>query len=473
MRLIRLLCCYTILAPALTAKCIAAAPEDANRPPNVVLIFCDDLGYADIGPYGGKAPTPNLDRMAREGLRFTDFYVAQAVCSASRAALLTGCYPNRIGIQGALGPNAKVGIHRDETTLGELLKSRGYATAIYGKWHLGHLPEFLPTRHGFDDYFGLPYSNDMWPHHPTGGKNYPPLPLFDGEKVVELMPDQTKLTMAYTERAVAFIEKNKDQPFFVYLAHSMPHVPLFVSAKHRGKSGRGLHGDVIMEIDWSVGQILDTLARLKLDEQTLVIFTSDNGPWLLYGDHAGSAGPLREGKATAFDGGVRAPCLARWPGKVPAGAISREPAITMDLFATIGAIAGAELPRNRTIDGKDIRPLLFGEAGARTPHEALYFYWGRDLHAIRAGKWKLHLPHAYPQPAPPGGDARPGKYRQLKIGLELFDLETDPGETTNLAAKHPNVVARIESLAEQARNDLGDAALGREGKNVRAPGRVP
>jgi arylsulfatase A-like enzyme len=451
---------------------VAVAADGPTRPPNVVLIFCDDLGYADIGPYGGKAPTPNLDRMARQGLRFTDFYVAQAVCSASRAALLTGCYPNRIGIQGALGPNSKVGIHRDETTLGELLKSRGYATAIYGKWHLGHLPEFLPTRHGFDDYFGLPYSNDMWPHHPTGGKNYPPLPLMDGEKIVELMPDQTKLTTTYTERAVAFIDRNKEQPFFVYLAHSMPHVPLFVSEKHRGKSGRGLHGDVIMEIDWSVGRILDALARLKLDEQTLVIFTSDNGPWLLYGDHAGSAGPLREGKATAFEGGVRVPCLARWPGKIPAGAVSSEPAITMDLFATIGAIAGAELPKDRTTDGRDIRPLLFGEPGARSPHEALYFYWGRDLHAVRAGKWKLHFPHAYPQPAPPGGDARPGRYRQLKIGLELFDLEVDPGETTNVAAEHPDIASRIEAFAEQARKDLGDAALKREGKNVRAAGSV-
>jgi arylsulfatase A-like enzyme len=463
---------FTALAAVLSCTGVAAASDLAERPPNVVLILCDDLGYADIGPFGGKAPTPNLDRMAKEGLRLTDFYVAQAVCSASRAALLTGCYPNRIGIQGALGPNSKVGIHSGETTLGELLASRGYATAIYGKWHLGHLPEFLPTRHGFDDYFGLPYSNDMWPHHPTSGKNYPPLPLFDGEKIVEWMPDQTKLTTAYTERAVSFIEKNKDGPFFVYLAHSMPHVPLFASDKHREKSGHGPHGDVIMEIDWSVGQIFNVLARLNLDEQTLVVFTSDNGPWLLYGDHAGSSGPLREGKATAFDGGVRVPCLARWPGKVPAGAVSREPAIAMDLFATIGAIGGADLPKDRTIDGKDIRPLLFGEAGARSPHEALYFYWGRDLHAIRAGKWKLHFPHAYPQPFPAGGNAKPGKNRELKIGLELFDLEVDPGETTNLAAKHPEIVARIESIAEQARNDLGDAALKRGGKNVREPGRA-
>jgi arylsulfatase A-like enzyme len=252
----------------------------------------------------------------------------------------------------------------------------------------------------------------------------------------------------------------------------MPHVPLFVSDKHRGKSGQGPHGDVIMEIDGSVGQILEALARLKLDEQTLVIFSSDNGPWLLYGDHAGSAGPLREGKATAFDGGVRVPCVVRWPGKVPAGAISREPAITMDLFATIGAIAGAQLPKDRIIDGKDIRPLLFGEAGARSPHEALYFYWGKDLQAIRAGKWKLHFPHGYPQPAPAGGNAKPGKYRQLKIGRELFDLEADPGETTNVASKHPDIAERIELLAEQARIDLGDAGAKREGKNVREAGRI-
>jgi arylsulfatase A-like enzyme len=245
---------------------------------------------------------------------------------------------------------------------------------------------------------------------------------------------------------------------------------LFVSEKHRGKSGQGLHGDVIMEIDWSVGEILRTLKRLELDERTLVIFTSDNGPWLLYGDHAGSAGPLREGKATAFEGGVRVPCIVRWPGKVPASAICREPAITMDLFATIGAIAGAEQPKDRVIDGQDIRPLLFGEADLRSPHEAIYFYWGRDLHGVRAGKWKLHFPHTYPQPAPAGGGGKPGKYRQLKIGMELFDLEADPGETTDVAMKHPDIIERLQALAERAREDLGDARLKREGKNTRPVG---
>jgi arylsulfatase A-like enzyme len=458
----------------LLLACFTGSLSAQQPPPNVVLINCDDLGYADISPYGGKAPTPNLDRMAKEGMRFTDFYVAQAVCSASRAALLTGCYPNRIGIQGALGPNSKVGIHRDETTIGELLKPRGYATAIYGKWHLGDAKQFLPTRNGFDDYLGLPYSNDMWPNHPTGGKNYPQLPLIDGEEVVELMPDQTTLTTLYTQRAVKFIEQHRGKPFFVYLAHSMPHVPLFVSEKHRGKSGRGLYGDVIMEIDWSLGEVLATLKRLNLDEQTLVIFTSDNGPWLSYGDHAGSAGPLREGKATAFDGGVRVPCLARWPGKVPAGATCREPAISMDWFATLGAIAGAQIPADRIIDSKDIRPLLFGEPNARSPHEAIYFYWGRELHAVRSGRWKLHLAHDYTHLAQPGAGGQPGKLEKRRTEQQLFDLESDVGETTDVAAAaNSEVVKRLQALAEKARDDLGDSLAMREGKNVRPAGKLP
>jgi arylsulfatase A-like enzyme len=277
----------------------------ADGPPNVVIIYCDDLGYGDIGPFGAKGyETPNLDRMARDGIRFTRFYVAQAVCSASRAALLTGCYPNRIGIRGALGPGAKVGISDDEVTLAEVVKQRGYATAIFGKWHLGHHPQFLPVRHGFDEYFGLPYSNDMWPYHPglvnlaaaERRRGFPDLPMIEGDRVVDsevTADEQRQLTTWYTERAVKFIERNKDRPFFLYLAHNMCHVPLFVSDKFEGKTARGRFGDVIAEIDWSVGEVLAALARNGLDERTLVIFTSDNGPWLSYGDHAGSAGPLR------------------------------------------------------------------------------------------------------------------------------------------------------------------------------------
>ncbi len=288
-----------------------------------MIIFADDMGYADISPYGAKNRTPNLARMAKEGVRFTDFYVAQPVCSASRAALLTGCYPNRIGILGALNPYSKEGIHSNELTLAEVLKTRGYATAIYGKWHLGYQPQFLPTRHGFDDYFGLPYSNDMWPKHPAPTRPYPPLPLIEGERTIETDPDQRQLTTWYTQRAVKFIEKNRNQPFFLYVPHNMPHVPLFVSSQHQGKSKRGLYGDVIQELDWSVGEILKSLKKHGLDERTLVIFASDNGPWLLYGDHAGSAGPFREGKATTFEGGVRVPCIMRWPTQIPRNQVVR------------------------------------------------------------------------------------------------------------------------------------------------------
>jgi arylsulfatase A-like enzyme len=449
-----------------------AEPAGEARPPNVVVILTDDQGYADVGCYGAKGfETPHLDRMAREGIRFTDFYAAQAVCSASRTALLTGCYPNRVGILGALGPAAKHGISAKEKTLADLLKARGYATAAYGKWHLGHHGPFLPTRHGFDDYFGLPYSNDMWPKHPTA--KFPDLPLIEGEKVVEVNPDQTKLTTWYTERAVRFIEKNKDRPFFLYVAHNMPHVPLHVSDKFRGKSKRGLYGDVIMEIDWSVGQILAALKKHGLDERTLVIFTSDNGPWLSYGDHAGSAGPLREGKGTTWDGGQREPCLMRWPGRIPAGAVCREPAMTIDVLPTVVRLAGAELPGHR-IDGLDIWPLMSAQPGARSPHEAYYFYWDRHLQAVRAGRWKLHFPHPYRTLAgkPGGTGGKPAPYSQAQTPLALYDLEQDPGETTDVADRHPEVVGRLKALAEKAREDLGDSAVKRQGKGVRPPGRI-
>jgi arylsulfatase A-like enzyme len=447
--------------------------KDDLRKPNIVLVFADDLGYADLGCYGAKGyQTPNLDRLAAEGVRFTDFYVAQAVCSASRTALLTGCYPNRVGILGALGPQSRNGIHDGERTLGEVFKSRGYATAIYGKWHLGHHPQFLPVRHGFDEYFGLPYSNDMWPKHPTA-KNFPDLPLIEGEKTIALNPDQTQLTTQYAEYAVAFIEKNRERPFFVYLAHSMPHVPLHVSEKYEGKTKRGLFGDVIEEIDWSVGRILETLSKLGLDERTLVIFTSDNGPWLSYGDHAGSAKPLREGKGTSFDGGVREPCVMRWPGHIPPGSICREPAMTIDILPTLAKLIGAAAASDRTIDGLDIWPLISGQPGAKSPHEALYFYWGEELQAVRSGRWKLHFPHEYRSLAGPAGrGGKPSDYVQQRIELSLFDLEADPGETQNVAGVHPEIVARIQALAELARDDLGDTATGRKGKNKRQAGQL-
>ncbi|MEX0678640.1 MAG: sulfatase [Pirellulales bacterium] len=464
-----------------------AAAADASSP-NVVIIFCDDLGYGDIGPFGAKDyATPNLDRMARDGIRFTRFYVAQAVCSASRAALLTGCYPNRIGIRGALGPQAKVGISGDEMTLAEVVKQRDYATAIFGKWHLGHHPQFLPVRHGFDEYFGLPYSNDMWPYHPgllhlppaeRKGRGFPDLPMIEGDRVVDsevTADDERQLTTWYTERAVKFIDRNKDRPFLLYVAHSMPHVPLFVSDKFQDKTKRGLFGDVIEEIDWSVGQILGALARHGLDERTLVIFTSDNGPWLSYGDHCGTAGPLREGKGTSWEGGVRVPFLARFSGTIPAGSVCTEPAMTIDLMPTIDRLVGAELPKHK-IDGLDVWPLLSGRPGAKNPHEAYYFYYAdNELQAVMSGSKKLYLPHTYRTLAgrEGGKGGMPVPYQQRTLTQpELYDVGADIGETSDIAAANPDVVERLLAIAETARNDLGDSLTGRVGVGVRPSGRL-
>ena len=460
---------------ALAFGWVVAIPSFAAPPgpPNVVLVFADDLGYGDLGCYGAKGyQTPNLDRLAAEGVRFTDFYVAQAVCSASRAALLTGRYSNRVGILGALGPNAKNGIKASELTLGEVFKSRGYATAIFGKWHLGDHDPFLPPDHGFDEYFGLPYSNDMWPKHPENPRAYPPLPLIEGKRTVAEMPDQRMLTTWYTEHAVSFIDRNKDNPFFLYVPHSMPHVPLHVSDKFAGKSERGLFGDVIEEIDWSVGQILEALKRNGLEDNTLVIFTADNGPWLSYGDHAGSAGPLREGKATTFEGGVREPAIFRWPGRIPAGAVCREPAMTIDVLPTMAKLVGADLPKDLVLDGRDVWPLITNQPGAKSPHEALYFYWNRELQAVRSGKWKLHFPHEYraeTETTRAASGGKPGQYRQQRIELSLYDLENDVGETKNVAAQHPDVVERLTRLADQARRDLGDSLQEQGKKPAAAP----
>jgi arylsulfatase A len=468
-------CCLLVNASASAAE---------SRPPNVVVIYIDDMGYADIGPFGAEGIlTPHLDRMAKEGRRFTDFYVTQAVCSASRAGLLTGCYNVRVSILGALGPKAQHGINANEVTIAEICKQKGYATACYGKWHLGHHEAFLPMQHGFDDYFGLPYSNDMWPHHPGIAhlpfeeklKRWPHLPLIDQNQVINAQvtgEDQEQLTTQYTERAVQFIEQNKDQPFFLYLPHSMVHVPLYVSDKFRGKSERGLFGDVVMEVDWSVGQVLDTLRRHDLDENTLVIFTSDNGPWLSYGDHAGSAGPFREGKGTMFDGGCREPTIMWWPGKIPADSVCNEPAMTIDILPTVANLIEADLPAHK-IDGKNIWPLITGEAGAVSPHEAYFFYYGRDLQAMRMGNWKLHFPHDYRTMAgrPGGTGGIPTEYSQSTIGLALFDLGNDIGETTNVADKNSAVVHHMQSLAEKMMDDLGDGRTNRTGSGIRPAGR--
>ncbi len=460
---------------------LSAAPLlPAVETPNLVVIFMDDMGYADIGSFGAKDyATPNIDRLAREGRKFSHFHVAQAVCSASRAALLTGCYPNRIGIHGALGPKSTHGLNANEMTLAEVVKQKGYATAAVGKWHLGHLPSFLPTRHGFDEYYGLPYSNDMWPYHPEAKPGtYPPLPLLENDKVIdaEVTPeDQKRLTTDYAQRAVDFIERRKDGPFFLYLAHSMTHVPLFVSDKFAGKSGKGLYADVMMEVDWSVGRILDTLDKHGLTEKTWVIFTSDNGPWLSYGDHAGSAGPLREGKGTAWEGGTRVSCLMRWPGQIPAGSTSDTQLATLDLLPTIAGRLGAELPKH-PIDGRDVWPVIAGDGP--NPHEFYaWYYQNNQLQAVTSGdgRWKLVLPHGYRSlnGRAGGKGGIPVKYEPLKVTAPaLYDLQADLGESRDVAAQHPEVVARLQGYAQQMREELGDNLRQRpKGKGTREPGR--
>ena len=440
----------------------------AAEKPNFVIIFTDDQGYQDAGCFGSSIETPNLDRLAAEGMKFTDFYSAAPVCTPSRAALMTGCYPQRVSLPNVLGPNSDIGIHADEITIAEILEAAGYATACFGKWHLGHHREFLPIHHGFDEYFGLPYSNDMWPKHPHN-KSYPELPLIEGDQVIQEDPDQRMLTTWYTEHAVQFIEKHKDEPFFLYVPHSMPHVPLHVSDKFEGKSKQGLYGDVIMEIDWSVGQILDTLERSGVDEKTLVVFSSDNGPWLVYGDHAGCAKPLREGKTTTFDGGQREPTLMRWPGTIPAGSVCREMCVMFDLLPTFAHLAGTQAPTDRVIDGKDISPLLAaresgGRPGAASPHEAFFFLRSKSLQAVRSGDWKLHLPHTYSSLEVPGSGGEPGRYEQKKIGKALFNLKNDIGEQQDVAAEHPDIVARLEKLARDFDEELK--------ANTRPPGRI-
>jgi arylsulfatase A-like enzyme len=480
-----------LVACGLLSAATSLAGSDDGRPPNVVVILADDLGYADVGCFGATAiRTPHIDRLAREGTRFTSFYVGQAVCTASRAALLTGCYPNRIGMSGALNHTSITGIHPEELLLSERLVARGYATAAFGKWHLGLQPPFWPTRRGFGEFLGIPYSNDNGPLHPTVS-GMPPLPLFDGDRVVETDPDQSQFTRRFTERAVEFIVRHRQQPFFLYVPHVMPHVPIFASADWRGRSGRGLYGDVVEELDWSVGRILEAIREHGLAENTLVVFTSDNGPFLSYGDHAGSAGPLREGKLTTFEGGMRVPCVARWPGRVPAGRTCDAIVSTLDLCATVAALSAAP-PPTRRIDGIDVRDLLFGMKEGQG-RETFWFYSGDELHAVRAGDWKLHLPHEYltvdGSPGAGGKPASAGRMRPKSIaesGIRgiasrhgyavanqpraLYNLREDPGERRDVAADHPDMVARLERVVDAARAELGDSLTNARGGGARRAG---
>jgi arylsulfatase A-like enzyme len=469
----------SITAILLCIQSFGAQGAAKTERPNIVIIYIDDMGYADIGPFGAKGySTPNLDRMASEGMKFTSFYSAHAVCSASRAALMTGCYANRIGIAGALRPHSRVGISSNEMTIAQVCKQRGYATAIFGKWHLGDARQFLPLQHGFDEYFGLPYSNDMTPHrYPGETRNYFKLPLINQNTVVN--PDvgdaaQDQLTTWYTEHAVSFIDRHRNDPFFLYVPHAMVHVPLHVSNKFRGKTKRGLFGDVVEELDWSVGEILAALKRDGLDERTLVMFCSDNGPWLCFGDNAGSAYPLREGKGTSWDGGVREPTLMRWPGHIPAGRVCDAPLMTIDMLPTVARLTGAKLPPNK-IDGLDILDVVTGKTD-RSPHDVLYFYYHQnDLESLRAGKWKLELARNYQSlnGQPGGTNGRPAKYVSLTIPKpELFDLDADPGQLHDLAAEQPEELRKLLAAANKMRADLGDDLTKQAGTERRVPGQA-
>lgn len=461
----------------LMLSCYSVKGQSDNGLPNIIIIFTDDMGYGDLSCYGqNNYQTPHLDRLADQGMKFTNFYVSQPVCSASRASLLTGCYANRVGIHGALFPDAKVGLNPSEITLAELCQQKGYATAMVGKWHLGDQTQFLPTRQGFDQYYGIPYSNDMWPMHPNNEQfDFPRLPVMKDEQVIYYLDeDQDMLTTNYTREALKFIHSHQNEPFFLYLAHSMPHVPLYVSDKFRGKSGAGIYGDVMMEIDWSVGEVIKTLKELNLNN-TLVIFTSDNGPWLSYGTHSGVTGPLREGKGTVWEGGIRVPSIMYWPDQIPSGMVQKQPATTMDIFPTIADILGTDLPEKR-IDGKSILPVILNKPWKITGPEAYFFYYkNNELQALLSGdgRWKLYFPHEYRSLEGRKGrsDGLPIPYNnRVKAGLELYDLENDISETTDVISQYPEVARELQELAQQMRLELGDRLNGKTGSGNRDVG---
>jgi len=429
--------------------CVGPLPAaDAAKKPNIVIIFIDDMGYGDIGPFGAtKQKTPNLDRMAREGMKLTSFYAAP-VCSVSRAQLLTGCYGARVDVPGVYGPGSAKGLNPDEYTIAKRLKERDYATMCIGKWHVGDQPEFLPTRQGFDHYFGFPYSNDMQRKSTETGE--PVMPLLRDEKVVELLTEDKQSTIVdrYTDEAIRFITENRDKPFFLYLPHTAIHTPIHPAEAFRGKSGNGQVGDWIEQIDWSTGRVLDTLRELKLAENTLVIFTSDNGPWLTKGADSGSAGPLRGGKGSTWEGGMREPAIAWWPGKIAPGTTVDAITGTIDLLPTAVALAGGTLPEQPVIDGRDISPILLGKT-KDSPRGVHYYFSGYNLQAVRKGPWKLAFARqneTMGRPALPDADTREPR---------LYNLDQEIGEKTNLAASHPEIVKELLALGEKMMAEIG------------------
>lgn len=435
---------------------IEMAQPELDRQPNIVLINCDDLGYGDLGCYGSKVNrTPALDKMAAEGILFTDFYMASPVCSPSRGAMLTGCYPPRIGFgsfegRAVLFPGQAVGLNPREITIARLLQEAGYATKLVGKWHCGDQPPFLPTRHGFDSYFGLPYSNDMGRQKPAD--TYPPLPLMRDERVVQQQPDQSSLTARYVEESLDFIHSNAKKPFFLYLAHMHVHRPIYPDSRFLRESANGRYGAAVAGIDWSALEILRAIERLGLEQNTLVVFTSDNGSRCR--DGGGSNGILRGTKATTWEGGQRVPCIMRWSGMIPAGSVCRKLATAMDFYPTFAALGRALIPRDRIIDGRNILPLMASAGTAESPHDCFFYYMKDDLEAVRNRRWKLHV-RKNGQPI-----------------RELYDLENDPGETRNLLDANAGVARELKQRLDACRLDLGDAASGVTGRNVRPAGRV-
>ena len=457
---------------ALLSSC---AHSDKELPLNIVLINFDDAGNGDFSFKGAVGyQTPHIDKLAAEGVSMTNFYAVQPISGASRAGLMTGCYPNRIGFAYAPNPNSPTGISDKEETIAELLKTKGYATAIFGKWHLGDARKFLPLQHGFDEYYGLPYSNDMWPNHPQ--YKFPDLPLIEGNEVIGYNTEQSELTTNYTNRAVDFIRRStgSGKPFFLYLAHSMPHVPLAVSDKFKGKSEQGLYGDVMMELDWSVGKVMQALREAKVEENTLVILTSDNGPWANYGNHAGSSGGLREAKATTFNGGMRVPCLFYWKGTIAPGSICNDLMSNIDILPTLVELTGAPHPQ-LPIDGLSMAAILKGTNKAPIRQSLCMYYHRNSLQAITDGYYKLVFPHKYVsyETQMPGNDGQPGELGKKEITeCELYDLRRDPGERVNVISQHPAIAEKLQRIADQCREDLGDDLTGQPGKNRREPGRI-
>lgn len=463
---------YTSTLLPLAAAFATTSCDQAPQKPdyiNFVLINLDDAGLGDFSHTGALGyKTPHIDQLADEGMRMNNFYVSQPISGASRAGLLTGCYPNRIGFSRAPNPGCPYGINDSEETIAEVLKKRDYATAIFGKWHLGDAEKFLPLQHGFDEWYGLPYSNDMWPFHPKW--KFPDLPTYEGNKILGYNLDQTNITTDYTERSVDFIRRNKDKPFFLYLAHSMPHVPLAVSDKFKGKSEQGMYGDVMMELDWSVGEVMHTLDELGLSGNTMIILTSDNGPWIAYGNHAGSTQGLREAKATTFNGGLRVPMIARWKGTIPAGTICEHLASNIDILPTFAEIAGAALPAHK-IDGVSMMPILQNPDAAPIRETLCLYYQTNSLEAVTDGMWKLIFPHDYLGYGMPADDGQPGEMIERKVTEEeLYDMRRDPGERYNVIAQHPQIAEKLRAVAAKLRGELGDDLTGVKGTGRREPG---